>query len=218
MSESDSNLNPPSIEFTSSSDSDSEDSDRGIQPVAPPGEGATVEHYEKVLKSSPSTFCFGLLMVQFSQQYIEYLQLQRGKLQDRNATLTATNNVLQSNQLQRSRKRSPSQAPSSTASSASSAMTTTTTATDSDRVSDKVIVDLGKKYGLTIEMFMLDDSIFKLPCPDPPADIQTARRYAKKSAEKDALVTELYGCIDHMLHPHMSATYFINKVRIFIFI
>jgi hypothetical protein len=210
MSESDSN------QFTSSSGSDSEDSDRSVQPVAPPGEGATLEHYEKVLILSPSSFCFDLLMVQLSQQYVEYLQLQRGKLQDRNATLTATNNVLQSNQLQRSRKRSPSQAPSSTVSSGSSAMTTTTTATDSDRASEKVIVDLGKKYGLTIEMFMLDDSIFKLPCPDPPADIQSARRYAKKSVEKDALVTELYGCIDHMLHPHMSTTYFINRVRIFI--
>jgi hypothetical protein len=70
-------------------------------------------------------------------------------------------------------------------------VTTTTAATDSDRTSEKVIVDLGKKYGLTIEMFMLDDSIFKLPCPDPPADIQGARCYAKKSAEKDALVTDI---------------------------
>jgi hypothetical protein len=103
----------------------------------------------------------------------------------------------------------------STVSSASSATIATTASADSDRESEKVIVDLGKKYGLTIEMFMLDDSIFKLPCPDPPADIQGACRYANKSTEKDALVTELYGCIDHTLHPHMSTTYFINRVRLF---
>ena len=103
----------------------------------------------------------------------------------------------------------------STVSSTSSATTATTAAANSDQESEKVIVDLGKKYGLTIEMFMLDDSIFKLPCPDPPADIQGARRYTKKSTEKDALVTELYGCIDHTLHPYMMTTRFINKASLF---
>ncbi|KAG2130570.1 hypothetical protein BD769DRAFT_1386962 [Suillus cothurnatus] len=90
-------------------------------------------------------------------------------------------------------------------------MTTMTAGVDSDRESEKVIVDLGKKYGLTTEMFVLDDSIFKLLCPNPPADIQGACHYANKSTEKDALMMELYGCIDYVLHPHMSTTYFVNK-------
>jgi hypothetical protein len=73
-----------------------------------------------------------------------------------------------------------------------------TAGADSDRESEKVIVDLGKKYGLTTEMFVLDDSIFKLLCPNPPADIQGAHHYTNKSTEKDALVMELYGCIDYV--------------------
>lgn len=73
-------------------------------------------------------------------------------------------------------------------------------------------MDLGKKYALTVEMFMLDDSIFKSPCPDPPVDIRSPSRYAKTSAEKAALITELYGCIEHTLHPYMPTTHFINKV------
>ncbi|KAG1829440.1 hypothetical protein EV424DRAFT_1535769 [Suillus variegatus] len=177
-------------EFTLLSDSDSEDSDHSIQPVAPPSEEATLEHF---------------------QEYVKYLQLQKGRLEERNATLNATNNILVSNQPKRSRKHSPSQVPLSTASSASSTTTATTAAADSDQESEKVIMDLGKKYRLTTEMFMLDDSIFKLPCPDPPANIQGARRYANKSTEKATLITELYGCINHTLHPHMLTTHFINK-------
>ncbi|KAG2038096.1 hypothetical protein BDR03DRAFT_1010256 [Suillus americanus] len=177
-------------EFTLSSDSDSKDSDHSICPVAPPSEGATLEHF---------------------QEYVKYLQLQKGRLEERNATLNVTNNILMSNQPKWSRKCPPGQVPLSTASSASSTMTATTAVADSDRESEKVIVDLGKKYGLTTEMSMLDDSIFKLPCPDPPADIQGACHYANKSTEKATLMTELYGCIDHMLHPHMSTTHFINK-------
>ncbi|KAG2111376.1 hypothetical protein BD769DRAFT_1642678 [Suillus cothurnatus] len=126
-------------------------------------------------------------------KYVKYLQLQKGKPEDCNAALNATNNILLSNQPQQS------------------SMTAMTAGADSDRESEKVIVDLGKKYGLTTEMFVLDDSIFKLPCPDPPADIQGACCYTNKSTEKDALMTELYGCIDYVLHPHMSTTYFINK-------
>ncbi|KAG2137899.1 uncharacterized protein EDB93DRAFT_1253553 [Suillus bovinus] len=177
-------------EFTLSSDSDSEDSDYSIQPVTPPSDGATLEHF---------------------QEYIKYLQLQKGRLEERNATLNATNNILMSNQPQQSCKCSPGQVPLSTAFLVLLATIATTAAADSDRESEKVIMDLGKKYGLTTEMFMLDDSIFKLPCPDLPADIQGARRYADKSTEKAALVTELHGCIDHTLHPHMLTTHFINK-------
>jgi len=90
-----------------------------------------------------------------------------------------------------------------------------TAGADSDQESEKVIMDLGKKYGLTTEMFVLDDSIFKLLCPDPPANIQGAHHYTKKSTEKDALMTELYGCIEYVLHPYMSTTYFVNKVSLF---
>jgi uncharacterized Zn-finger protein len=45
-------------EFTLSSDSDSEDSDHSIQTVAPPSEGATLEHFQKVLLSFTSLFWF----------------------------------------------------------------------------------------------------------------------------------------------------------------
>jgi len=43
-------------QFTSSSDS--EDADHSIRPVAPPSEGATLEHFQEVLVSFTSLFCF----------------------------------------------------------------------------------------------------------------------------------------------------------------
>ncbi|KAG1856509.1 hypothetical protein C8R48DRAFT_775916 [Suillus tomentosus] len=116
-------------------------------------------------------------------------------------------NFKRSQQPRRSRKGVRGHASISTPTS-----TTSTAATDkSDLASDKVFMDLGKKYALTVEMFMLDDSIFKSPCPDPPVDIRSPSRYAKTSAEKAALITELYGCIEHTLHPYMPTTHFINK-------
>ncbi|KAG1739957.1 uncharacterized protein EDB91DRAFT_1248716 [Suillus paluster] len=117
-----------STSHSSQRDTASESSDdKGTQVIALPSEGATLQHY---------------------QEYVKYLQLQKGKLETRNAT-------------------------------------------------DKVIIDLGKKYALTIEMFLLNDSIFKSPCPDPPVDLQSKPCYATKAMEKAALVTELYSCIDH---------------------
>ncbi|KIK36029.1 hypothetical protein CY34DRAFT_16658 [Suillus luteus UH-Slu-Lm8-n1] len=122
------------------------------------------------------------------RKYIQYLQLQKGV---------------------------HGHAPVSNASSVSSvptSMTSTATTGNSDTLaSEKVFMDLGKKYALTVKMFMLDDSIFKLPCPDPPINIQSPSHYAKTSVEKAALITELYGCIDHTLHPHMPTMHFINK-------
>ncbi|KAG2138254.1 hypothetical protein BD769DRAFT_1384774 [Suillus cothurnatus] len=100
----------------SPSSSDSEDSDHSIQPVAPPSEGATLEHF---------------------QEYVKYLQLQKGKLEDCNAALNATNNILLSNQPQRSCKCSPSQVPSSAVSSASLATTAMTAGANSDQESEK---------------------------------------------------------------------------------
>jgi len=142
-----------------------------------------------------------------------YLQLEKGKLEERNATLNTANNVLASQQLKRHHKRSPSQVPSSSISSQSesrpSSTVTVSCASESD---DELIQALGKKYALTTEMFAPSKSIFQSPCPDPPADISGPRCYAKKSDEMAALATELYASIDHKLHPYMRKNDFVNTV------
>jgi hypothetical protein len=45
-------------DFTLSSDADSEDSDHSVRPVAPPSEGATLEHFQEVLLSFTSLIWF----------------------------------------------------------------------------------------------------------------------------------------------------------------
>ncbi|KAG1802196.1 uncharacterized protein HD556DRAFT_1304359 [Suillus plorans] len=69
---------------------------------------------------------------------------------------------------------------------------------------------LAKKYALTTEMFLPEKVIFQTDCPDPLVDITSPQRYAKKSIEKAALVTELYASIDHELHPQMRTNSFFN--------
>lgn len=71
--------------------SDSEDEDKA---VALPSEGATLEHYRKV----HSRFLHGFACADCQCQYIQYLQLQKGQLENRNAHLNATNLILQSQQ------------------------------------------------------------------------------------------------------------------------
>ncbi|KAG1822152.1 hypothetical protein DFJ58DRAFT_849931 [Suillus subalutaceus] len=174
---------------------DSADEDDCDQRVAPPAEGASVEHY---------------------QEYIKYLQLQHGKLEQRNVALNESNNVLNVHQLKRSRKH-PLKAPSSNtlslasqpSSSLSAASPTTlsaplaTSATSASYKAsdiDKLILSLAKTYMITTEMFLSDKVNFQSDCPDPPADISSPNRYVKKSTEKDTLVTELYMSIDFVLH------------------
>lgn len=140
-------------------------------------------------------------------------------LEKRNASLNASNNNLTAHQLKRRRRAPASQGPSSTTSvssvsqpsSALSAASGTSHASEND--SDKLIVKLAKKYALTTEMFQPEQSIFQTECPDPPADISSSTRYAKKGTEKAALVTELYASIDDELHPQMHLNSFYNLVR-----
>ncbi|KAG2117610.1 hypothetical protein DEU56DRAFT_919012 [Suillus clintonianus] len=184
----------------SGSESGSESEDEGIRrPVAPPSRGASVEHY---------------------QEYIKYLQLQHGQLQQRNASLNESNNVLAAQQLKRSRKRpqlssprtsSMSQSASVTSSTPESAATSVTSDSSKTNEIDKLILGLAKKYALTTEMFLPDKVIFQTDCPDPPADFSAPNRYAKKSTEKDALVAELYASIDHVLHARMRTNMFFNQ-------
>ncbi|KAG1897927.1 uncharacterized protein F5891DRAFT_1191563 [Suillus fuscotomentosus] len=188
---SDSGSNP--ISSSSDSGSDSADEER---PVAPPGVNASIEHY---------------------QEYIKYLQLQQGWLQQQNMSLNESNNILAVQQLKRSCKRPSSRVPSvsqvSVAPSVSSA--SSVVASDSlktgDIDSDKLILSLAKKYALTTEMFLPDKVIFQTDCPDPLVDFSNPNRYAKRSTEKDALVAELYASIDHVLHARMRTNLFFNQ-------
>ncbi|KAG1838070.1 hypothetical protein F4604DRAFT_1998347 [Suillus subluteus] len=158
------------------------DEDDRDQHVAPPGEGASVEHF---------------------QEYIKYLQLQHGKLEQRNVTLNESNNVLNAQQLKRSHKRplkvpssntiSSASQPSSGLSAASPPALSATSASSKASDTDKLILGLAKKYAITTEMFLPDKVNFQTDCPDPPADISSPNRYARKSTEKDALVTDLIG-------------------------
>ncbi|KAG1784292.1 uncharacterized protein HD556DRAFT_1451951 [Suillus plorans] len=193
MSDSGSN----SISFSSDSGSDSADEGTQCQPVAPPSSGASIEHY---------------------QQYIKYLQLQQGQLQQRNASLNESNGILAAQQLKRSRKRpqtlssrvsSMSQTASAILSASESAVSAPASSTTNDV--DKLILSLAKKYALTTEMFLPDKVIFQTDCPDPAVDFSNPNRYAKKSTAKDALVAELYASIDHTLHAQMRTNAFFNQ-------
>ncbi|KAG1785855.1 uncharacterized protein HD556DRAFT_1450296 [Suillus plorans] len=193
---SDSGSNP----ISSSSDSGSDSADEGVQrSVAPPGGNASIEHY---------------------QEYIKYLQLQQGRLQQQNTSLNESNNILAAQQLKRSRKRPqipssrvPSVSQGSVAPSMSSA--SSVVASDSSKMgdidSDKLILSLAKKYALTTEMFLPDKVIFQTDCPDPLVDFSNPNRYTKRSTEKDALVAELYASIDHVLHARMRTNLFFNQ-------
>ncbi|KAG1861662.1 hypothetical protein F4604DRAFT_1929730 [Suillus subluteus] len=197
--ESDSNLSRSSG-IHSDSSLDSADEDDRDQHVAPPGEGASVEHF---------------------QEYIKYLQLQHGKLEQRNVTLNESNNVLNAQQLKRSHKRplkvpssntiSSASQPSSGLSAASPPAPSATSASSKASDTDKLILGLAKKYAITTEMFLPDKVNFQTDCPDPPADISSPNRYARKSTEKDALVTELYVSINFVLHPRMRTNTFYNQ-------
>jgi hypothetical protein len=59
------------------------------QCVAPPGEGASVEHYQKV-----DSVHHSMDILTYFVQYIKYLQLQHGKLEKCNEALNESNNVL----------------------------------------------------------------------------------------------------------------------------
>ncbi|KAG2135965.1 hypothetical protein DEU56DRAFT_913059 [Suillus clintonianus] len=178
------------------SGSDLEDEDNHDRPVAPPSENASKEHYQK---------------------YIKYLQLQHGKLEKCNATLNESNNVLNTHQLKCSRKHPLTATSSNTISSASQPSSTGPSAAPSaasDSMSsniEKLILGLAKKYVITTEMFLPDKIVFQTDCPDPPTDISNPNRYAKKSTERDALVTELYTSIDFVLHPRMRTNAFYNQ-------
>ncbi|KAG1867512.1 hypothetical protein C8R48DRAFT_671735 [Suillus tomentosus] len=176
----DSDSNPLSL-LDSGHDSD----DDAPQPVAPPSADSPTKHL---------------------QAYIKQPQLEKGKLEERNAALNATNGTLTAQQLKCCRH-SPNQTssaaalpapstvslhssvpPSSTASSHSSAPSTAASIITSETIIDKLILSLAKKYALTMEMFLPE----------------------KKSTEKAALVTELYASIDHELHPQMRTNSFFN--------
>ncbi|KAG2092953.1 uncharacterized protein F5147DRAFT_779514 [Suillus discolor] len=175
----------------------SSDEDNYDHPVAPPNEDTSKEHYQK---------------------YIKYLQLQHGKLEQRNARLNESNNVLNAQQLKRSCKRPLKVTSSNMISSASQPSSAglsaaPSTASDSSKLNDieKLILGSVKKYAITTEMFLPNKAIFKTECPDPPTDISNPNRYAKKSTEKDKLVTELYASIDFVLHPWMRTNIFYNQ-------
>ncbi|KAG1857470.1 hypothetical protein F4604DRAFT_1931423 [Suillus subluteus] len=209
--DSDSNLDDSDSNLLSLSDS-GHDSDDDARPVAPPSADSSTKHL---------------------QAYIKQLQLEKGKLEERNAALNATNGTLAAQQLKR-RRRSQNQTssapafpasstaslrsstpPSTTASSRSSAPpssapSTTASIITSETIIDKLILGLAKKYALTTEMFLPDKVIFQTDCPDPLVDITSPQRYTKKSTEKAALVTELYASIDHELHPQMRTNSFFN--------
>ncbi|KAG2155364.1 uncharacterized protein EDB93DRAFT_1247847 [Suillus bovinus] len=125
----DSNYDSPSASESLSGNSlpsNSEDEDKA---VAPPSEGATLEHYWK---------------------YIQYLQLQKGQLENCNAHLNVTNHVLQSQQPRCSRKGVHGHVLVSNASSVSSvptSMTSTATTGNSDiSALEKVFMDLEKEF------------------------------------------------------------------------
>ncbi|KAG1788982.1 uncharacterized protein HD556DRAFT_1495893 [Suillus plorans] len=210
--DSDSNLEDSDSNLLSLSDSGHDSDDDAPRPVAPPSADASTKHL---------------------QAYIKQLQLEKGKLEERNTALNATNGTLAAQQLKR-RRRSPNQTssaaalpvsstaslhssmpPSSTASSCSSvppssAPSTTVSIITSETIIDKLILGLAKKYALTTEMFLPEKVIFQTDCPDPLVDITSPQRYTKKSIEKAALVTELYASIDHELHPQMRTNSFFN--------
>ncbi|KAG2114672.1 uncharacterized protein F5147DRAFT_649834 [Suillus discolor] len=193
MTDSESDLNSTSSSIHS--DSDLADESNRDQPVAPPSEGASMEHY---------------------QEYIQYLQLQHGKLQQCNAMLNENNNVLNAQQLKCSRKHPPKVSSSNTISSASqlsSAGPSTASTSSKNSDTEKLILSAAKKYSITTEMFLPDKVIFQTNCPDPPAEISNPNHYAKKSMEKDTLVTELYASIDFVLHPRMQTNAFYNQFR-----
>ncbi|KAG2126013.1 uncharacterized protein EDB93DRAFT_1257817 [Suillus bovinus] len=172
MSDSDSN----STSFRLDSGSDSADEGTQCHPVAPPSSGASIVHY---------------------QEYIKYLQLQHGQLQQRNMSLNESNNA----------------SATSVTPSASESTAISGTTPDSSKTSgvDKVILGLAKKYALIMEMFLPDKVIFQTDCPDPPVDFSSPAHYAKKSTEKAALITELYTSIDYTLHARMRTNHFFNQ-------
>ncbi|KAG2142231.1 uncharacterized protein EDB93DRAFT_1105486 [Suillus bovinus] len=193
---SDSGLNS----ISSSSDSGSGSADEGVQqPVAPPGGNASIDHYK---------------------EYIKYLQLQQEWLQKQNMSLNESNNVLAAQQLKCSRKHpqiSSSRVPSVSQGSVALSMSSASSiiASDSSNMGDidwdKLILSLAKKYALTTEMFLPDKVIFQTDCPDSLVDFSDPNCYAKRSTEKDTLVTELYASINHVLHARMRTNLFFNQ-------
>ncbi|KAG1738666.1 uncharacterized protein EDB91DRAFT_1082696 [Suillus paluster] len=179
--DSDSNLEDSDSNILSDSGHDSDDA--VPWPVAPPSTDSSMKHL---------------------QVYIKQLQLEKGKLEEHNAALNATNGTLAAQQLKHHRC-SPNQISSAAASSCSStaslrsfapsssvppssAPLTTTSIITSETIIDKLILGLAKKYALMTEMFLPE----------------------KKSTEKAALVTELYASIDHEMHAEMQTNSFFN--------